>query len=436
MPDIGTRHRFYESLHAEHGPVVRVLGIFSKPIIFFDARIAPPDWYIKGDSERGPLAAVGIPLAMLGLPLGSQWARHRRLVAPLFSAQSIEEWIVQAHRSSRECCELWAAAAARERDVLPHLTAWSLDIFGRMACAHEFGALASERDGMGTSNRYREAATVILDDVIRHALLGTFAFLRPVAAWRARRAANVYREAAEAILRRAASDADDTETEAARHSLAGKLAALAEAGDRLTLEEVVQEVMSLLLAGHETSSNTAGWALSLLGANPAAQEEVRAELRAAGVVPGTATYAQLRSLPLLQGVMYEALRLYPTVAMSPKTFRTDRELGGYVIPAGTRIIQNKSALGADPDHFPNPELFDPGRFARGEFGAHGARISSFGLGPRVCVGLEAEVLSILAHTLDRFRIEPGSAPPREALRVTLSPTRLPLRLIALEPNAT
>ena len=91
-------------------------------------------------------------------------------------------------------------------------------------------------------------------------------------------------------------------------------------------------------------------------------------------------------------------------------------------------------MGLDPLIFPEPTRFDPTRFRRGEFGPHGARMSAFGAGPRMCVGVrlaETELLSLLAHVLVRFDVAPAGVPPVEHLAVTNGPSAgLFLRLTA------
>lgn len=78
----------------------------------------------------------------------------------------------------------------------------------------------------------------------------------------------------------------------------------------------------------------------------------------------------------------------------------------------------------DPNIFPDPSRFDPTRYVRGEYGPHGEKMQSFGIGPRMCVGYrlaEAEVVCLLAHVLTNFHVGPGDVPPVEESQVSLQP---------------
>jgi cytochrome P450 len=428
--DINERHRFYARQQALLGPVFRLLGFFGRTGSVFVKHV--PEWYRKTDSDRSAFANV-VPKSLLGLPMGPKWAMQRKLVAPLFSTSSIDSFLPLVHVKCVELCELWRARASGhdvaeqdvpaspehdvpEQDVHETLSNWSLDIFGRVACAHDFRALASAREGR--ENPYAAAAKVILKEITRRFILGKLAPLQRAKTRAFNGALQLYRSTAEAILQRAAAGSSE-----ASGSLAAKLAKLAESdGSSLTPSAVADEMTGLLLAGHETSSNTATWALHLLATHPLEQERVHAEVACLDLQ--NAKLADLYACSLLQGVMFEALRLRPTVPLVPRLVPARTTIHGHSVAKGTRIVQNKIALCEDASTFPDPGRFDPSRFGRDEYGAHGAHIVAFGVGPRFCVGYrlaEAQVLSLLAHVLQEFTLSVGSAEPREALNVTLQP---------------
>jgi len=339
----------------------------------------------------------------------------------LFSKLSVDGFLPAVHAKCAEVCELWreraAATGGAEQDVHPQLLSWSLDVFGLVACAHDFEALTCERESR--ANPYAAAAKTILSEVTRQVIFGRLAPLQRARVRAFQRALQLYRSTAETILRRA-----DEGSSSAAGSLAAKLAALSSsASDRLPRANVAEEVMGLMIAGHETSSNTSAWAMHLLATHPEVQQQVRQEV--AHLELGIATLDQLYACPLLQGVMYEALRLHPTIPVTARVVPPNAaDIGGHKLPAGSKLVVNKVCLCNDPVSFPQPARFDPARFGRGEFGEHGSKLQAFGLGPRMCVGYrlaEAEVLSLLAHVLRHFELAPGSAPPTESLNVTLQP---------------
>ena len=456
IPSISQRHRSFAKYQAQYGPILRLYQVFLRPIVFIGNFDLFPQWYHKADTDRSSMAFAA-PRSTLGLQMGTEWAAHRRLVAGLFSVSSIDSFLPTIHAASAAMCELWRAEHGKEIDVNADLGAWSLDIFGRVACAHDFQGLALARS---TGSPYHRAAKEILKGIVNHMMMGRFLWLKRGEMRRYRHALGLYRKAAADILDRldaagegapvagegpgggegavagegaGAGEGPDAGDGEASRCLAGKLARLSShEGARLSREEVVQEVIGLMLAGHETSSNTLTWVLHLLARHPTAQAAVRAEVATLDL--HKASLKDLYDCPLLQGAIYESLRLHSTVPVVPKVFDFAATFGGHTVPARTKIIQNKLAIGQDASQFPNPAMFDPSRFARGEFGEHGARIMAFGLGPRACVGFrlaEAELLSGLAHVLRSFRVLPGSVAPVESLAVTLQPAD-GLRLV-LEP---
>ena len=432
--DLSLRHRWYTQQQELLGPVYRYLGFWCGLDAIIVSKV--PGWYRKTDSSRNGLFGI-LPNSLLGLPMGPAWATQRKAVAPLFSRLSVDSFLPAVHAKCAEVCELWreraAASGGAEQDVHPQLLSWSLDIFGRVACAHDFEALACDRELR--ANPYAAAAKTILDEVICRAIFGRLAFLQRGRVRAFQRAQQLFRSTAEIILRRA-----DEGSSSAAGSLAAKLAALSSSdGCRVPRSNVAEEVMGLMVAGHETSSNTAAWALHLLATHPVVQQQVREEV--AHLELGRATLGELYACPLLQGVMYEALRLHPTVPIVRRVVPPGAaDIAGHKIPAGAQLIVSKVGLGNDPTSFPQPARFDPARFGRGEFGEHGSKLHAFGLGPRLCVGYrlaEAEVLSLLAHVLRHFQLAPGSAPPTESLNVTLAPADgLLLRLAPLGGKGT
>ena len=104
--------------------------------------------------------------------------------------------------------------------------------------------------------------------------------------------------------------------------------------------------------------------------------------------------------------LFEALRLRPTVPLVPRLAPSRATIHGYSVAKGTRIVQNKIAICEDASLFPEPARFDPSRFGRGEYGAHGATIVAFGVGPRLRAG-------------DRPAAAPGLSPPAPRLRARL-----------------
>ncbi len=215
------------------------------------------------------------------------------------------------------------------------------------------------------------------------------------------------------------------------------LAALLLAGDGplgvLDDEELRDQIMSLLFAGHETTASVTAWILYWLGRDERVRRDVIAELTTTsndGSDPA--------QVPLLHAVTQEALRLYPPAIIAGKRMLTaDGELLGKPLPAGAIVTPCMYLAHHQPDLFPNPCRFDPGRFL-------GNRVSShyyfpFGGGTRRCLGSELamlEVRMITAAVLRRCQlhcVNPEAGIPElrgpvmtlaRGLRMSITPHRI------------
>src|SRR5207237_376252 len=138
-----------------------------------------------------------------------------------------------------------------------------------------------------------------------------------------------------------------------------------EEGDRagMTDEQLRDEAMTLFLAGHETTANALTWAWYLLAQNAEAEKELHAELDRVleGGRPPTAE--DLPALRYTEMVVAETMRLYPPAYAIGRLALEDHEVGGYRIPRGSLVLVSQYVMHRDPRFFPEPERFDPTRFA-------------------------------------------------------------------------
>jgi cytochrome P450 len=173
-----------------------------------------------------------------------------------------------------------------------------------------------------------------------------------------------------------------------------------------TDEQLRDEVVTMLLAGHDTTALTLTYTWYLLSEHPAERERVHEEIDA---VEGRPTMADIREFDYVEWVIDEAMRLYPPVYTIFREPTTDVELAGYEIPAGSAIMLPQWAVHRSPRYWEEPERFDPERWRR-ERVQDRPRFAyfPFGGGPRHCIGkhlakLEAQL--ILARVASRFELE-------------------------------
>lgn len=206
-------------------------------------------------------------------------------------------------------------------------------------------------------------------------------------------------------------------------------------GQGMLEKQLMDEVLTLLTAGHENVGSALAWTWYLLGKHPEVQENVYQEISAC--LRGRSPLMEdLPNLPLLTAVFEESLRLYPPGwGELRETIEAD-EIDGHAIPAKSIIILCQWVTHRHPDFWPDPESFRPERFLpEGAKERHRFAYFPFGGGPRICIGMQFALVEgplVLATILQRFRVELVSdhpvepdatftLRPRHGLKVVLHP---------------
>ncbi|MCF7990133.1 MAG: cytochrome P450 [Thiohalocapsa sp.] len=215
----------------------------------------------------------------------------------------------------------------------------------------------------------------------------------------------------------------------------------AETGERMTDEEIRAEVITLYLAGYETTALSLTYTWYELARRPEIEARLHRELDEVlgDRLPGL---DDLQRLPYARMVFKESLRLYPPVYFTVRAVAEPIELGGHAIPKGSVLLVSPFAMHRSPALWDDPQRFDPERFANdAEQAWHKFKYFPFGGGPRICIGNQfalAEGPLILATLARRYRLEPVH--PNQALvldpRITLGVKGgMPMRLRRREPAA-
>jgi cytochrome P450 len=210
-----------------------------------------------------------------------------------------------------------------------------------------------------------------------------------------------------------------------------------EDGSLMPVDQVVDHMIFLMMAAHDTITSSATSLVWQLARHPEWQDKVRAEIMAlTGGVPRAITYEELGKLDLTEMAFKEALRLIPPVPSLPRRALRDFTFQGFTIPAGTGVGISPASVHLMPEHWPDPLKFDPLRFTpENSAGRHKYAWVPFGGGAHMCLGLHFAYMQIkllMAHVLTRYTIElePGYAPewqpwpipkPKDGLKVSLKP---------------
>jgi len=350
---------------------------------------------------------------------GEAWRRHRRTVQPAFHHSSLEGVATQSVAAAERLRATASRLAPGEPlEVLEATSRASLEVVGHTLADADLSGVAQD----------------LVDAVGRALELVVARAQNPVPnSWptRSRRrlaeeVATIDRICAQIVAARRAhglaEEADDV------------VGLMLRAG--LSDTEVRDELVTFVVAGHETVASSLTWTLDLLARHPHVQERLHAELTGVLGTPGASRapgWDDLASLPYTRAVLEESLRLYPPAWVITRTALTDDVVAGVAVPAGTLVIVCTWALHRHPALWEAPEEFRPERFlgaARREEG-----YVPFGAGARLCIGRDLAVVEsalVLATLLRdrRVRPAPGPRPAVESL-VTLRP-RGGLRLL-VEP---
>ncbi|MEO8349719.1 MAG: cytochrome P450 [Acidobacteriota bacterium] len=211
-------------------------------------------------------------------------------------------------------------------------------------------------------------------------------------------------------------------------------------GAAMSDEQLRDELVTLFLAGHETTAIVLSWTWHLLAQHPLVRDRLVAEIFGA-LDRRRATVADLPRLPYADAVLKEAIRLYPPAYVLGREAVADCEIGGWQIPAGATIYMSPWVLHRDARWFTSPETFLPERWLDGL----ASRLPRFvyfpfGGGPRVCIGdrfATMEAALILATIARRFRFERTSDAEIVPLpSITLRPEGgVPLKLVRRQPQS-
>ncbi|MGL5828180.1 MAG: cytochrome P450, partial [Angustibacter sp.] len=364
-----------------------------------------PQNYTKQTVQYGSLSAVtGAGLLTADAEL---WRAHRKIAQPAFHRDTAAAVAAQSRAAADRLTRDWRGLPASGAVV-------DFDAAAMQATLEVVGQCLFAADLRQEGAELVEAITVALHAVIDRAQLPLPTWLWPGPIRRQRRSiATLDRVCANLVhLRRERGiRADDAD-----------LLALLLSSD-LSPQEVRDEVVTAVIAGHETVASALTWACRLLAENPHVQDELAAEARAAGSELG---WDQLRLLPKIRQAVDESLRLYPPAWVVTRRSLASDEVAGVHLPAGTLVILSPWLTHRRAGLWPEPERFDPGRFAAAGAARPRAEYFPFGAGPRLCIGREfalVESVLMLAALLRDWQLRPptgGPRPPISAL-VTLRP---------------
>lgn len=367
----------------------------------------------------GPLLGKGILTSE-----GADWKWQRQTSAPMFRHNELMTFVPTFVRTTRDLIARWRKAPTGSIHEIEHdMTKVTFDVISATLLPSADATVGPAIEA-STGHFQKAGAWSLL-----YAVANAPSWLPRPRRRSQRQAIRLLRASVAAMLRERGSAPQP------RDDLMHRLmkAHDPETGAPMTDEQLIDNLLTFYLAGHDTTAKALTWTLYLLARSPEWTSVLKDEIaRITGGAPVTADH--IDKLVLTQQVIKESMRIYPPVPMMSRQAVADTSLGPHAVKTGTSIVIPIYAIQRHRARWQNPDLFDPTRFAPDKE----ARISRyqympFGAGPRICIGMAfamIEATAMLATMLQSARF--GPVPDHEPLpvaRVTLLPKGgMPLRV--------
>jgi len=334
---------------------------------------------------------------------------HRRMMQPPFHHGNLDSYVAIMHNLINEHTNNWRSKSSI--DLAPEMMALTLEIVSRCL----FGL-----DSHQYTEAISESMEVAIDRIERTMLPGLERFDKSAIKYfkEFEIASDRLVDIAEAIINKRLESKEKTDDDL--------LGILLQMRDQISVDHIRDEVLTLILSGHETTANVMSWAFSYLSKNPKVRKDLEDEADRADWIKEnrTPTYQELEeSSPIASAVLQETMRLAPPVWVAPRIATVDCVIDGIKIPKGAHVLLSQYVTHRNPHYFPNPEEWKPERWHNLEFEKSLPRGAyfPFGGGSRKCLGeyfALAEARLILLMVAKNFKLN-GSFPkaqPRATYR--------------------
>ena len=329
----------------------------------------------------------------------------------------------------------WSKAAAAQLpiDLQADLMRFTVDAIAGLA----FGATVNtlESDGDVIQRHLDKIFPAMFKRIMSP--LPTWRWIRLPADRRLERSVTAVLAAVDGFVRqaRARLDADPSLRECPNNLLEAMIVAAEEEGSGINDAQVAGNVLTMLLAGEDTTANTLAWMVSLLWGNPESLHRARDEVRRVIPAGDMPTMEQLDGMAFLEACAHETMRLRPVAPFLGLQPLRDTVVGDVLVPKGTLVLTLLRRDGVSEAHVPQASTFEPDRWLKTEAG-HLKRLSTpFGAGPRICPGRYLALLEIklaMATLLNDFDIASvdtvDGGPVQERMAFTMTPVGLSMRL--------
>jgi cytochrome P450 len=329
---------------------------------------------------------------------GAYWRSQRRRMQPAFHQQCIESLDSVITEATGELVRGWRrfSASSQTFDVAAEMTRLTLRIIGKALLGVDFAA---------TADSISRAITTMLTYLKQ---LSFFAPSNTITASQSR----LFQDGIRTIDKLVYGIIEERRKGEKRHDLLGLLLEENGTGHSLSDRQVRDEVVTMFIAGHETTANMLSWTWYLLAKHREAEQHLHSEIDRL-LVGRVARFQDLATLAYTKMVIQESMRIYPPVLLLYRKVLVNQELGGFFIPANSTVAVSPYTTHRHPLFWEEPDRFDPERFTPEQCSKrpHYAYFP-FGGGPHLCMGnvlAMMEGMLILATIAQHYslRLEPG-----------------------------
>lgn len=438
-------HQQLEAWAAQFGPVYQIRFGRYRTLVVSDHQAVAATLRDRPEGFRRTARLQQIGLEMGLKPgvfgaTGDEWKRQRRMVMHGFDPSHVRRYFPALQGVAQRLAGRWqrAAQGGKAIDLQADLMRYTVDTIAGLAFGAEVNTLESDHDVI------QQHLDKIFPKLSRR-------MVSPFPVWRWFKSASDRQLEQSMVAVNAAVDgfvaqararlqADPMLREQPRNLLEAMLVKADEPGSGIDDQQVAGNVMTMLLAGEDTTANTIAWMIWLLWQNPLALARATAEVRRVCGDTATPTLAQIEQLEFVEACAHETMRLKPVAPLMPLQAERATVVAGVLLPKGSVVIGLMRHDAMQDQHVPQATAFLPERWLGDGGPAQTAtaikRVSMpFGAGPRICPGRYLALLEMkmaMATLLGRFDIADvttaDGAEPREQLSFTMAPVGLRLRL--------
>lgn len=346
---------------------------------------------------------------------GANWRRKRKLIQPSFSPASIKSFFNYMTESSNKLAAEWEtyASAGNSFNVAKEMNKLTLEIAGKSFFSDGFSdVIRPIRKWTQVINKYSARLPI---PILTHPYFPT-----PLN-FQLKRVLKEYGNFITNMIQSRITHPDKDDLLSTFLKLRDE-----NTGEPMKNKEIAEEVLGMIIGGHETSSTALTWIFYELSENPAVEIQIIEEIRSV-TEDQPLKFENIQELKYTKAVIHETMRLHPPLWFENRNVMQNVKLGDNMVPKGSMIILSRYALHRNPKVWKNADQFEPTRFypetpdTINEVKASGAYIP-FSSGPRICIGRHfamMEIIVILCTLLQKFRIRVSSK-NRDAIATNLT----------------